>query len=122
MERPVSFLNILDCAAWRIFRQRMSSGGFRSKDQINFSPSIRAWQPLHPSSWFWKKLRKQPRLLQIKSHCPETRPPPDRCAELFPNGRGLGIFSPAMSIPEHRKAIDKLDGHIIRLLNERTRR
>src|SRR5580693_6238492 len=26
-----------------------------------------------------------------------------------------------MSIPEHRKAIDKLDAHIVRLLNERTR-
>ncbi len=27
----------------------------------------------------------------------------------------------AMSIPDHRKAIDKLDAHIIKLLNERTR-
>jgi chorismate mutase/prephenate dehydratase len=26
-----------------------------------------------------------------------------------------------VNIPEHRKAIDKLDGHIVRLLNERTR-
>jgi chorismate mutase / prephenate dehydratase len=26
-----------------------------------------------------------------------------------------------MNIPEHRKAIDKLDGHIVRLLNERTK-
>ncbi|HTA94800.1 MAG TPA: chorismate mutase, partial [Verrucomicrobiae bacterium] len=26
-----------------------------------------------------------------------------------------------MNIPEHRKAIDKLDAHIVRLLNERTR-
>ena len=26
-----------------------------------------------------------------------------------------------MNIPEHRKAIDKLDAHIVRLLNERTK-
>src|SRR5438876_6073461 len=26
-----------------------------------------------------------------------------------------------MTIPEHRKAIDKLDSHIVKLLNERTR-
>src|SRR5712671_4443480 len=26
-----------------------------------------------------------------------------------------------MNIPEHRKAIDKLDGHIVKLLNERTK-
>src|SRR5438046_7429483 len=26
-----------------------------------------------------------------------------------------------MTIPEHRKSIDKLDGHIVKLLNERTR-
>ena len=26
-----------------------------------------------------------------------------------------------MTIPEHRKAIDKLDAHIVKLLNERTR-
>jgi len=26
-----------------------------------------------------------------------------------------------LNIPEHRKAIDKLDAHIVRLLNERTR-
>jgi chorismate mutase / prephenate dehydratase len=26
-----------------------------------------------------------------------------------------------MNIPEHRKAIDKLDTHIVRLLNERTK-
>src|SRR5438477_8916751 len=26
-----------------------------------------------------------------------------------------------MNIPEHRKAIDKLDAHIVKLLNERTR-
>ena len=35
---------------------------------------------------------------------------------------GLVSFPPPMSIPEHRKAIDKLDGQIISLLNERTRR
>src|SRR5262245_5192688 len=29
--------------------------------------------------------------------------------------------APRMSIPEHRKAIDRLDARIVRLLNERTR-
>src|ERR1035441_19814 len=30
-------------------------------------------------------------------------------------------FFPAMSLSEHRQAIDKLDAQIVRLLNERTR-
>ena len=35
--------------------------------------------------------------------------------------RSLLVIVPRVTIPEHRKAIDKLDAHIVKLLNERTK-
>jgi len=35
--------------------------------------------------------------------------------------RSLLVIVPWVTIPEHRKAIDKLDAHIVKLLNERTK-
>ena len=40
---------------------------------------------------------------------------------LTANRRELAVSCAAMNIPEHRKAIDKLDAQIVRLLNERTK-
>ncbi|MEN9778378.1 MAG: Chorismate mutase type, partial [Verrucomicrobiota bacterium] len=47
--------------------------------------------------------------------------PTGRCKTSFAPLASSGIVPRAMSLQEHRQAIDALDADIVRLLNERTR-
>src|ERR1035437_864499 len=118
MAPPRCSSNTLACAAWTICPPQTSCAVSSSRSRRRWSRPTPAWRPCRRSNC---PARRTTQSRKPNPRKPKTPPPQPSRNPKAKQAEAVSQTLLAMNIPDHRKAIDKLDTQLIKLSNERTR-